>query len=318
MINRKFVLMTTLTFAIFGCSSYHQPESIKAKMARFMPRDINPNRVPSLATPTNMESQRRSREIASVPSERKRNKKMEKNSQTDVQMNEIPLSDKRLYFMSLYQQYQNFGKFVSQEQVPEIDHCPSFHTTLLNGKMGYRGKEKAKLNFAKRYSYISNKQNKDTNAYFPELSLPMNPDSETPTLGQILNYDKKIDRNIAFQQALKVHLTKTYKELEELCNSGSSSNYYNFANLEQYIKHNKKKYQQGPQALTTLYKTTIFSNMALIKSLENPIAKVKKHQRTPASVSTAQKWDNIYQDHMIKKLNVSWTKRYLKKTMTDR
>lgn len=313
--KKQITLITTVTFGIFGCSSYHQPESIEAKMTRFMPRDINPNKVPSLAIPSDMKSQRRTRAIASV---RQENIQKEQNIQDENQLSETKLSDKRLYFMGLYQQYRNLGKFVSEEQVPEIEHCPSFHTTLLNGKTGYRGTEKGKLDFAKRYSSISGKKNKNREAYFPELSLPMDPDSEKPTLGQILIHDKKINKNIAFQQAIKVHLTKTYKELEELCESGSSSNYYNFANLEQYIKRNQGKYQQGPQALRTLYKTTIFSNMALIESLEHSVSSGNTSHRAPASISTAQKWDNIYQDHIIKELNIAWTKSYLKKAMRNR
>lgn len=308
--KRELTLITTLTFGIFGCSSYRQPESIEAKMARFMPRDVNPNKVPPLAIPRDMKTQRRSRGIASVKSENE-----EEYSQDETQMNEMGLSQKRLYFMGLYQQYRTLGRYVSKEHVPEIDHCPSFHTTLLNGKTGYRDNAKAKLDFEQRYSSMANSQKK---AYFPELSLPMEPSSTTPTLGQILTQDKKIDKNVAFQQALKVHLTKTYKELEELCDTGSSSNYYNFANLEAYIKRNQDKYQQSPQALRTLYKTTIFSNMALIESLENPVAADRKSTRAPASVSTAKKWDNVYQDHMIKDLNISWAKSFLKKEMKNR
>lgn len=309
--NRQLALITTLTIGIFSCSSYRQPESIEAKMARFMPRDINPNKVPVLAIAADMKTrQPAARGIASVHEE--------VGTQDETLMRETPLSDKRLYFMGLYQQYRNLGKFVSKEHVPEINHCPSFHTTLLNGKTGHKGKVKAKLDFVKRYSTITSHQSKYKNVYFPELSLPIGPYAETPTLGEILAHDKKVNKNIAFQQALKVHLTKTYKELEELCDTGSSSNYYNFTNLEHHIKRYKGKYQQGPQALKTLYKTTIFSNMALIESLENPVSIKRSFKRAPASISTAQKWDNIYQDNMIKKLNISWMKIYLEEMMSNR
>ncbi len=307
--NKDLILMTVMSFGIFGCASYRHPETINDKMARFMPRDTNPNQVPPLAIPTDVKSKRPSRGIASVGSNSSESRQDENENSE-----ELKLSHKRLYFMGLYQQYRTLGKFVSEEQVPEIQHCPSFHTTLLNGKTGYRENQKSKLDFKKRYSSIHDAKK----AYYPELFLPMAPDSTVPTLGEVVKSDQDLDKNMAFQQALKVHLTKTYKELEELCDTGSSSNYYNFENLGRHIKSNQMSYKQSPEALRTLYKTTIFSNMALIESLETPMASERKATRGPASVSTAKKWDNIYQDHMVKDLNLNWTKHFLKKAMSNR
>lgn len=307
--NRDKILVVALTFGAFGCSSYRHPESINAKMARFMPKDTNPNIVPALAIPMDIRETKVSRGIASV----QENSSSQENSYTG-EGEDLKLSHKRLYFMGLYQQYRTLGTFVREEEVPEIQHCPSFHTTLLNGKTGYRDHQKSKINFEKRYSSISEQKR----PYYPELYLSMDPESTLPTLGQVINNEKSLDKNLAFQQALKIHLTKTYKELEELCDTGSSSNYYNFHNLGRHIKSNHISYQQGHEALKTLYKTTIFTNMALIESLETPIAAERSASRGPASVSTAKKWQNVYQDHMIKDLNVTWTKRYLKKSMSKR
>ncbi len=308
--NRDKVLAVALTFGVFGCSTYRHPESIDAKMARFMPRDTNPNKVPALPIASDLKAAGPSRGIASVDEDAADAVNID-NSE------ELKLSHKRLYFMGLYQQYRTLGTFVSEEEVPEVQHCPSFHTTLLNGKMGYRNHNKQALNFEKRYSSISS-ASEEKQAYYPELYLPMDPESTLPTLGDVIKSDEGLDKNVAFQQALKVHLTKTYKELEELCETGSSSNYYNFQNLGRHIKSNRTSYQQGPAALQTLYKTTIFTNMALIESLEARSKTGSSRMRGPASVSTSKKWENIYQDHMIKDLNITWAKQYLKRSMSKR
>jgi len=305
------VISLPITVGLIGCSSYHQPESIDAKMARFSPRDTNPNIVPTLPVPELDKSTHSSRMPASASAVSYDNSDSQE-SEHDYEME--TLSHKRLYFMGLYQQYRTLGLYISQEQVPEIEHCPSFHTTLLNGKTAYRGPSKTNINFEQRYSSIDEQRA----SYYPELSLPMEVDSATPTLAQAIKADSGLNKDMAFQQALKVHLTKTYKELEELCDSGSSSNYYNYENLTRHIKSNHALYQTGAKPLQTLVKTTIFSNMALIESLESKTYGQKRAARGPASVSTAKKWDNLYQDHMLKDLKMSWTKKYFKEVMSKR
>ncbi len=299
--NHKLLVLTAVTFTAVGCSSYRHPESIDAKMARFMPRDTNPNTVPKLPVPEIAHS---SRTPASVGKEN--------SSQIEDNSNEQEnLSHKRLYFMGLYQQYRTLGSYISGEDIPEIQHCPSFHTTLLNGKTAYRGHSKNQIDFEQRYSSIT----EDKKSFYPELALPVETSPNSSTLAEVLN-EEGLDKNVAFQQALKVHLTKTYKELEELCDSGSSSNFYNYENLTRHIKSNQGHYSQSTASLKTLVKTTIFSNMALIESLES--SSHKSAARGPASASTAKKWENLYQEHMMKDLNVTWAKQYLKKAMTQR
>ena len=296
--NQNKLILSIVTLTV-GCSSYRQPESIDSKMARFMPRDTNPNKVPLLPIPEVDTGERAPASVSST------------HTYNEEETQEENLSHKRLYFMGLYQQYRTLGSFITNEDVPEIQHCPSFHTTLINGKTAYRAHSKAAIDFEKRYSSIE--ENKK--AFYPELALPVETSNSSPTLGEVLQTED-VDKNVAFQQALKVHLTKTYKELEELCDSGTSSNFYNYENLTRHIKSNKNLYRQGSTPLKTLVKTTIFSNMTLIESLEANTS--KSAARGPASVSTAKKRNNLYEDHMIKDLNVTWAKKYIKKAMAER
>lgn len=306
MAKERIILSSLLALGLLGCSTYQHPESIADKMSRFSPRDVNPNKVPKIMIPESSAS----RGIASVETQ----EAPEENTyDTESMESETDgLTYKRLYFMGLYQQYRTLGAYIQKEQVPEIQHCPSFHTTLLNGKtyssVDPQQMKKKKIDFNERFQSIDEAKA----AYYPELFLPMEVDDHSTTLADVIKESPELDKNVAFEQALKVHLTKTYKELEELCDSGHSSNYYNYENLTRHIKSYRSHYQAGGQPFKTLVKTTIFSNMALIESLElgQP---TQSRSRMPASVGGRDNSPsaNQYQDKMLKDLNLSWSKKYL-------
>lgn len=277
-----------LAIGLTSCAgSYRRPESFEAKMARFQPRNTNPNKVPKI-------------EIApSLPQTFSRSAGRGPASQT-TSFKKLP-SNKRLYFITLYGQYRHLSSFVHTEQAPDIKHCPSFHTSLVNYKEGLPPIQNKELSVEKRYSALT----PDQLASYPELSLPMSLTEETPRLYEVLKDKKGKTSTFYVTQALKVHLTKTYKELEELCESGSSDNYYNYENLTTHIQRQGSDFGPTKKSLQSLLKTTVFSNMTLIKSLENSV----KRGRMPAS-SSSPLGHNYYQEGMIKKLGVEWTEGY--------
>lgn len=282
-----FIAIAVGSLFLASCAGhYRRPESFEAKMARFKPRNDNPNKVPTIELDPALP------EKFSAPARRgpasTRSKAPKK----------LP-SNKRLYFMTLYSQYRDISTYVQTEQAPDIKHCPAFHTTLVNYKEGLPPVQTKEVSFENRYPDLR----PDIIASYPELSLPMTLDSERPRLYDILKDKKGKTTSFYVTQALKVHLTKTYKELEELCESGSSDNYYNYENLTTHIQGQGEYFAPNKDSLKTLLKTTLFSNLSLLEGLQ------KGQGRMPAS---SQKKENPYQEGLIEKLGVDWTHSYFK------
>ena len=88
----------------------------------------------------------------------------------------VPRSNKRLYFVTLYGQYKELRSFLplsESQHIPEIKHCPSFHTSFLNHKETFvhphtQKKIEATPSFLQR---IRNPQSSAA-TNFPELGLP--------------------------------------------------------------------------------------------------------------------------------------------------
>jgi hypothetical protein len=285
----QFSILATLGFSLVSCAgNYRRPESFEAKMARFQPKNTNPNIVPKLELdPAMPETFRR-------PSSRGPASK-------SIDENKLP-SNKRLYFITLYGQYRNISEYVDSEKAPDLNHCPSFHSSLISYKEGLPPLTHKRVSITKRYTSIT----PDSVGKFPELALPVSLDSENPRLYDVIANHKEIDPNQYLTQALKVHLTKTYKELEELCESGSSDNYYNYENLTTHIQRKGNEFHPNKKSLKTLLKTTLFSNMTLIESLNKNVVR----KRGPASSNVGP--HKFYQEGLIQKLGVEWTHSYFK------
>lgn len=296
--SKKTIAFTTTSLmaltALSGCAgAYRRPESFEAKMARFQPRNSNPNRVPEIEIGPDI-----TKKLTGSSSRTTAGRGPASASQG---YKKLP-SNKRLYFITLYGQYRHLSSFVETEQAPDVKHCPSFHTTLVNYKEGLPPIQSKSLSVENRYQSLS----PDQLAQYPELSLPMSLSSQMPRLYEVLKDKKGKSSSFYVTQALKVHLTKTYKELEELCESGSSDNYYNYENLTTHIQRRGPDFTPTGQSLKSLLKTTVFSNMTLIKSLERGFST----GRMPASSSQVSFGHNYYQEGMIKKLGVEWTHSY--------
>jgi hypothetical protein len=289
--KRSKSLSIGLIFVLTGCSStYRRPESIESKMARFEAKKTNGNQVPLY-------------QIVSAPIDFKIQNERGRGP-ASVAASEKGPSNKRLYFLTLYSQYRNLGRFVSQSEAPDLKHCPNFHTTLVNYREHQTAKLKTSVDWKKRFSSL-----KDINfAHYPELSLPLSIESLRPRAGDLLQQKNRSpkykDTQQVMHKALSLHLTKTYRELEQLCEQGASDNYYTYENL---ITHTKKYgFKANNNNISVLMKTTLFSNMGLIKSMENGKGVKKVKSRLPASLSS----DTDYQQILIKRLNVPWAKGY--------
>jgi hypothetical protein len=298
----KCTLLTSSLIVISCGSNYRHPESIESKMARYKSQKENENIVPDLEILSadiqfkypGQRSKRSSRSRAPASS-------ADGGASWDLGQDNGP-SNKKLYFLTLLSQYQQLNTLIPDQKAPEVKHCPNFHTNLLNHKEQNGGYAP----LASRYKYGSFTD--DTVALYPELALPMGLDGKRPRVVDIMkNPEKKStyggDKAIV-EKALSLHLSKTYKELRELCQYGSSDNYYIWENLVTHIKRNKRGFPANKENMSTLLKTTIFTNRALILSYGH--RNRNRNSRTPASIKST----STYHDMVLRRLNVKWSESY--------
>lgn len=296
------IMLTTLTATLLA--SCAGPESYQQKMARYTPKTFSKNQVPEIVTsdfkfaptPSKAFSRAPASASASVTPDIKETEK------------EGNPTNKKLYFLSLYSQYETLKKYSSEFEAPSVSICPNFHTSLL------RHNEKVSATYTgnfknKKFTYDSKKYSDDSFiASHPELLLPLSKDEITPKVVDVIRSSKtpvtEASVNEMVHKAIDIHLSKTYSEIRELCEYGVSDNYYIYENLITHIKNNK--FEAGTSNMNTLLKTTLFSNMALTTSLEKqtPVS-----GRSIASIGDdAEK--SPYTKEVMARLNVKWAAQY--------
>ncbi len=300
--NTTVLMSLAFSALLASCAG---PESYHEKMSRFTPKPSpGKNMVPQMESANFQFKSKSGRNPASEST----GTSVEKTASE-----EQSLSNKKLYFLTLFGQYESMKKYSHQFDAPSVNICPHFHTSLLehksrktSGTMGaisYKDNKKFvyDLNKLKDADYVSNR---------PELSLPLSSDEVTPKVVDIFRSengkmnDSKMDEVV--HKAIDIHLAKTYAEIRELCEFGVSDNYYIYENLITHIKNSD--FRPADKNMNTLLKTTLFSNIALVTSLE-------KIQATPmrsiASVEPKVKESSApYANEVMSRLSVEWAKEY--------
>ncbi|WP_372654840.1 hypothetical protein [Halobacteriovorax sp.] len=296
--NFKTVVALGLSsLVISSCSTgytYKKPESFEEKISRYEARSMNTNIVPEVQINEKFSYKtKRSRGPASVSD----------TSDRDDGLNQY--NNKRLYFLTLYSQYKEIMPLASSDTVGlELNHCPSFHTSYLSHNESTPMRSTTK-EYKLPFNDMKMMSNSNFMASYPEFYLPVAKSSTRPRVIDVAlkdNLSAKETKEL-IEQSINVHLSKTYSELSELCDTGSSSNYYIYENLMTHIK-SRNKISADKSGLQTLFKTTLFSNMALTNS-------IKKHQKTKSRgiASFAQK--QSFDKEVIKRLEVPWVESYL-------
>lgn len=294
-----------LTLTISTLSSCAGPENYTSKMSRYTPKQYGINQVPEITSSGFEFSSKNSR----FPASNEEKATSIENTPND----EATLSNKKLYFLTLFGQYESMKKYGSSFDAPAVNICPQFHTSLIehNGRKsaGLSGKIAPKS--TKKFFYDTTKFSDPAYvALHPELSLPLSKNEVTPKVIDIFrSQDKTLTEsqmNEITHDAIDIHLAKTYTEINELCEHGVSDNYYIYENLITHIKNSS--FRPVEKNMNTLLKTTIFSNTALIVALEKIPS---TPMRSIASV-VEQKKDNAnqYSKEVITRLNVEWVKEY--------
>jgi hypothetical protein len=304
MINKNISpLIILATLALASCAG---PESYQDKMSRYNPQNSGKNQVPEIRTANfkfaQAETKIKGRGPASVGTETKPNIEADKEGNP---------TNKKLYFLSLYTEYETLKNYSTEFVGPEISICPNFHTSLLNHKEK-RSETPKTAYLSKKFTYDSARLSEEgyVSAH-PELLLPLSKDSVTPKVVDVIKSSKETMTDFAINElvhkALDIHLAKTYSEVRELCEYGVSDNYYIYENLITHIKSNK--FEADSNNMNTLLKTTLFSNMALMTSLEKYQPAPARSGRSIASVSDEGK-KGPYVNEVMARLNVTWANQY--------
>ncbi len=220
-----------------------------------------------------------------------------------ISTEESNLTNKKLYFLSLYSQYESFKSYSNNSYAPELQICPSFHTGLISYQEKYSSKI---VPNSKVFTYnLAEFKNTNYVSTHPELLLPITKDALSPKVIDIINsMNDKItaaEVNEIVKNAVDIHLAKTFIELRELCTYGSSSNYYIYENLVTHTQ--SEKLNPSTASMNILLKTTLFSNRALLTSLS-------RFDNNQGRAIASEKLKLPFNEEFAKRLSVSWSNDY--------
>ena len=282
---KKIVFILFISNLISCSSHYKRPEAFSAKIKRFTPLEERINIVPSSAPLSG--NIRFSRRPASLETKRKQ---------------KVFGSNKSLYFLTIFDQFQTLKSY-SKLVLPPIESCPYFHNslTLRKNKLSLnKRKEKINYSFLKKSHLI----NTEFLSSFPELYLPMSGKNQKPRVIDLLKKQKKEQWDLTIKKAISFHTLKIFREINQLCYKGKSTNYYNYQNLITFIKK-EKTFKPSKNNLKILLKTTLFSNMALISSLRK-----RTRRRNIASLNRKEK---ELGNQVLYRLKATWAQDYFDK-----
>ena len=295
------VLMIVSLSVLASCSGH---ESYLSKMSRYTPKQIGTNQVPEITTNGfKFTANKTPRGPASSD---------QTTSVETTQSDEATLSNKKLYFLTLFGQYTNISKYAQDFKAPIVSICPNFHNSLLehNERRPAGISPKIITQNNKKFHYNSNKLNDPLYvAAHPELSLPMQKNGVNKKVIDAINSfggninDSTINNLV--QNALDIHISKTYTEILELCEFGVSDNYYIYENMMTHVQNTN--FAPNENNMNILLKSTLFSNHALMISLDKIPAATN---RSIASVEVKKETKNPYSNEVMTRLNVEWAHEY--------
>lgn len=312
MSDGEFMKGLNITLSILSLSfiaACAGPESYEAKMNRYTPKTLTKNQVPEIKSNGFTFSGKGNRAPASV---------VVKKDETADPTLEVNYTNKKLYFLTLLGQYEGMKKYSAQFDAPAINICPHFHTSLLQHKDAKATTFSATVKTFNNKKFTYDKARLKDEQYVarhPELLLPLSQNETTPRVVDIMRSEAElteIKMNDFVHRALDIHLSKTYTEIRELCEYGVSDNYYIYENLITHIK--SSDFKAVDSNLNTLLKTTVFSNIALVTSLEK---NVPAPARSIASIKETGT-SSTYANEMMARLNVEWAKEYFEDIKTSR
>ena len=205
------------------------------------------------------------------------------------------LNNKQLYFLTLNDQFHQMGRVLKVEKIMG-KRCPHFHSlnNQVVSKNVYKSIAKSSpipgtKHYAQALSYP---------AYYPEIHLPLKAKQKSPTVYELAKKKgKDFDYHNHIARAFALHFNKTRSEIMELCETGTSDNYFVFENLNTLILNTPLRPQK--EDLETLLKVSIVTNDFILKSI--------KETTEEYSVSSA-----------LSRIGSTWFSSYIKKILRQR
>jgi len=148
---------------------------------------------------------------------------------------ELQKSPRRVYFRTLFHQYQVLGQILQKEN--EITFCPQFHHDKTEIQL-----QRPSVVEGLRFSSVVS----EGHDYFPETAF-------------------------VSKTSLPDYLQSMKVELEHLCEEGGSDNYFKFDNLITHHAH-KSSFHLSHHAMSSVLKIPVFANSYLIKMINPSLA----------------------------------------------
>jgi hypothetical protein len=198
------------------------------------------------------------------------------------------LSNRQIYFLTMYKQYKQLGSVLGQSS--EQNSCPSFHNVILEHK------EALQMDSTKYTSNVSLTHLKGeprlVSAY-PVMALPYSSSGDL--------YSKLKDNNFKHdQEYLKVALNKYYKsqgqEIAKLCDQGVSPGYYIYENLVTYFEKDQS-FHSTKAGLKALLKVPVLANMVILDNLKQESYALSK--------------GNKLENWLLERSNTGWFKNFI-------
>ena len=200
--------------------------------------------------------------------------------------------NKELYFMATYAQYNEYLKLGFFPKKP-LKYCPHLHETFLNIKKTPSVHLSSDKTLA---SYNINSVNEGP-GLFPELHLPIELNSPHPNV--LDSWRETKGPTPPLKQGINIAIQKLENELHELCETGSSDNYFIVENLVSYMGRSNSSDRE--KTIKRLLKTSLFVNFSIINALA---------KRNKLSVD---KQYGIYHTELLQRLNTSWAIVYFQR-----
>ncbi len=194
---------------------------------------------------------------------------------------DINLSNKKVYFLSLWKQYKQFNTITGVSE--PIKFCPQFHDDLLTFKDQLKVKRKSQFNIDFKDVVL----NSSTISSYPVLALPYK-GTDLYSYLKVKNWNDSKEHAIA---AVDQHRKKLKSEINTMCDYGNSNDYYIFENMISYYRSNEG-FIYSYKALPSALKVAPVSNIFLLNSMNQ------------ASLS-------VFESNLLSKMNIPWFKNYL-------
>lgn len=288
----KLIIFIILCISATNCSTGpYNPESYGDKVARFHANKKALNNPPDF-----------------VISKKLFQKSLARSSRSPASINSNSLnlqnkySNKHLYFITLFKQYNSLKNLSVNLKSEKISSCPHFHNAFSEQKNIVSSPYSwIEVNQQIKYLKMDDIKNEAFMATHPEFSLPLSIDYNTPKVSDYIIQNKSLQNtkkisNI-LQKAVDIHVMKTKKELDFLCTTGKSDNYYKFENLITHIKQ-AGSLPKETKTIETMLKIPVFSNVLISKRFSNKSSNQMAATTTELFNRSRFKWALQYFDDL--------------------